>query len=161
MRSIFWEVYYLGHSNKHSGSCLKLQKIHCKGFWWEHIKNENHKSYSRNKKQRLNFLVVSRSGAVWFCLPLFSHPLSDAKLKPNSPKIGRNEIKFVLAYKLVAIPPKKACIQERGWACPRSSNSYFIFFSNFFCQFSIFSCHKNFIIIFHWSISSWTDAAQI
>ena len=92
MRSIYWDVYYLRNSNKHSGSCLKLQKLH-KDFWWKYIENENHKSYSGNKGQRVKFPVVSRWGA--FCTPLFLRAWSDTKLKPKSRKIGRNEIKFV------------------------------------------------------------------
>ena len=43
----------------------------------------------------------------------------------------------VQANKPVAIPPKKTCIQESGWACPTSNSShqYIIYFLKFFHQF--------------------------
>ena len=67
MKTVYWQVSYLRYSNKHSDSCMKLQKSHCKNFWWSqvtsHKSNERHKFYLGSKEQRTMFAVVSRSGA--------------------------------------------------------------------------------------------------
>ena len=40
---------------------FRLQKPHCKNFWWKHIKNVSTKCYLGNKEQKAVFLVVPRS----------------------------------------------------------------------------------------------------
>ena len=78
MITIYWELYYLRHSKKNWGSCLRLQKLHCKSFWWKYIKNESPESYSGNKVQRVMFPAVSRSSAHFgfarFSLCVPDHP---------------------------------------------------------------------------------------
>ena len=60
---------------QHSGSCLKLEKPHCKFFWWEYIKNEGHKFYFGNKELKAIsldhgcFLVL----CTCFCMPYQTH----------------------------------------------------------------------------------------
>ena len=75
MKTVYWEASYLKYSNKHSDSCMKLQRSHCKNFWWSQVtslkSNERHKFYLGNKEQRAMFAVVSRSGAHFgFACPI-------------------------------------------------------------------------------------------
>ena len=39
---------------QYSGSCLKLQKPHCKNLRWKYIKTDSQKSCLRNKEQKAN-----------------------------------------------------------------------------------------------------------
>ena len=146
MITIYWELYYLRHSKKNWGSCLRLQKLHCKSFWWKYIKNESPESYSGNKVQRVMFPAVSRSSAH-FGFARFSLCVPDR------------------AYKPILIHPKKACV----WACPRKWLSLsqkqqlpFQFYLKIVSSiFDSFHCHTNFITIFHRSTSFWREVVQI
>ena len=82
---------------QHLGSCLKLQKPHCKKFWWTYNKNESCRSYLGNKKQKLMFTVVSRSdGHFGFECPSFVCPIVRAS-KTAFPKNWTWWIQFVQA----------------------------------------------------------------
>ena len=69
-------------------TAFRLQKPHCKNFWWKHIKNEGCKCYLDSKEQKGMFLVVSRSGVHFG----FEHPFFTCPIRRAS-KMAREKIR--------------------------------------------------------------------
>ena len=72
---IYWKLVFEGHPILDAKATFKLQKPHCKNFWWKHIKNESCKCYLGNKEQNSTLLVVSQSHVHFgFEHPFFHMP---------------------------------------------------------------------------------------
>ena len=86
-----WKFFFQEHLILDIKTTFRLQKPHCKYFWWKHIKNENCKCYLGNKDQNAMLLVLSRSDVHFG----FEHPFlcarSGAQIKLLARKIGRLE----------------------------------------------------------------------
>ena len=86
-----WKFFFQEHLILDIKTTFRLQKPHCKYFWWKHIKNENCKCYLGNKNQNAMLLVLSRSDVHFG----FEHPFlcawSGAQIKLLARKIGRLE----------------------------------------------------------------------
>ena len=61
------------------GSCLKLEKSHCKNVQWKYTDNESRKSYFGNNERKAMFLVVSQLDVNFdFACPFFVRPIGHA-----------------------------------------------------------------------------------
>ena len=56
-----WKLLFEAHLILDIKTTIRLQKPHCKGFWWEVIWNKSCKFLLEQKEQKAMFLVVSRS----------------------------------------------------------------------------------------------------
>ena len=56
-----WKLFFEMHLVLDIQTIFKLQKLHCKNFWGEYIKNESYKSYLDNKVKTAIFLAAPQS----------------------------------------------------------------------------------------------------
>ena len=104
--SIVWKLFFEEHLILDTKTTVRLQKPHCKNFWWKHI-NKSCKSCLGNKKQKAMFLVMSWSDVHFgFDHQLFACPIGSAnkiarpKSRTCTKKFSHPLLQFVFSESL-------------------------------------------------------------